>query len=122
MPSAGLMGAARRHRRRRIVGSIGRGAVHDEIAVTGEMAETHPDLSGGRRMEAVQIEVVGLVHVTEVQDVSLDGKCRCRGTRRVARVDDGDDTRRRGGTVGDRDLRHCLRLAQLEPGRGAEWR
>ncbi len=46
--------------RRRVSGSVGRRAVDDEVAVAGQVAEANPDLRERRRVEPVQVDIVGV--------------------------------------------------------------
>ena len=84
------------------------------------MAEAHPDLSGRRGVEAVQIDVVGVIHVAEVQHVARDRRCRRRVGRSVTGVDHADDPCRRRRTVRDLDLGDCPGLAEIQTGSRTE--
>jgi hypothetical protein len=84
------------------------------------VAEAHTDLGGRCRIEAVQVEVIGMIHIAEIQDVAVDrqgGRWIIRGIRRV---DDSDLPRRRCGSICDRHLGDHRGHAELEAGGGAE--
>jgi hypothetical protein len=84
------------------------------------MTEAHTDLGGRRRVETVEVEIVGMIDVAEIQDVALNRKSGRWAARRIGRVDDADLSGRSRGSVPDRDLGDHCRHPQLEAGCGAE--